>query len=75
MHAVNSLNETEQVVELVHHFEENFTNAKKIMNGLCLASLESDITAQTLNSCYQILYGYMQLENTNFDKESMQIKI
>jgi|APCry1669188879_1035177.scaffolds.fasta_scaffold111619_1 hypothetical protein len=45
------------------------------MNGLCLASLESDITAQTLNSCYQILNGFMQLENTNFDKESMQIKI
>jgi hypothetical protein len=36
MHAVNNLNETEEVVELVHHFEENFTAAKKVMNGLCL---------------------------------------
>ena len=71
MNAVNNFNETEEVVELVHHFEENFTAAKKVMNGLCLSSLESDVIAQTLNSCYQILNGFMQLENANFDKESM----
>ena len=73
--AVNNLNEIEQLVDLVNVFEENFTQAKKMMNGLCLTSLESDITAQTLNSCYQIINGFMQMENASFDKENMQIKI
>ena len=40
-----------------------------------MISLESDITAQILNTCYQIIHDCIQPDNSTFDKENIESKI
>lgn len=73
--AVENLKETQQVVGVVDQIESNFLKAKKKINGLDLITLESDITAQTLTTCYQVINSSLGPENPNFDAEKMSTRL
>jgi hypothetical protein len=51
-----SLNDAGEVLSVISQFEANFYQTKNKINGLDMVSLESDITAQILNTCFQIVH-------------------
>ena len=40
-----------------------------------MVSLESDITAQILNTCFQIVHHVCQNDNSTFDRENIEGRI
>lgn len=49
--------------------------AKKKVNSTDLISIDIDITAQTLNTCYSILSSELVDEILNFDREKMDKRL
>ena len=55
--------------------ESNFGKAKKKINGFDIITLESDITAQTLNTCYSVIDNCLKEDSPNYDTEKMDSRL
>lgn len=73
--AVKNIDEMVQVVEVIKVIEKNYCGCKKKLPQYDIQGLESDVTVQTVNQCYNIIHDLMNEENPNFDKEKMDFKI
>jgi hypothetical protein len=73
--AVQNLQETQQVASIIDKIELNYGKAKKKINGCDTTTLEADITAQTLNTCYNVVQGHLGQDNPNYDTEQMDHRL
>ena len=73
--AINEMNETAQVIDIVNNIEKNNYESKLKLNSFDVTNLECDVTAQTLSQCYSIVYGILHTENPNFDEDKMEFQL
>ena len=62
-------------MEIIEKIEDNHLIAKKKVNSSDLISIDIEITAQTLNTCYSILSSELVDEIINFDREKMDKRL
>lgn len=67
--------ETQQIMDVVTEFEEDYSKFKATMNGHDKDAITADVTAKTMKQCYKTLKEHLYQDYPNFDKEKMEQEI
>lgn len=63
--------ETNQIMDILEDFEEDYGSSKKNLNSLDKSQLNTDVNAKTLRQCYRIIKNHLHEENPTFDQVKM----
>lgn len=67
--------ESKQIMELVHAFEEKYNTSKEQVHSFDTTQLDTDVTVKTMKQCYRIVKENLNKIRPNFDKEKMEQNI